>query len=68
MGSQSGALRHGYNVGRIVVLFTVYVVALSVGTVYKAFARGIGRLRSAGSRLLGRTGPEANPAHDSKQA
>ncbi len=68
MGSQSGALRHGYNVGRIIVLFTVYVAALSVGTVVTALVRGIGRLRSAGSRLFGRTNPEASQRHDSKRA
>lgn len=52
--SSPGALRYSYNVGKILMLLAVYVVALSGLTMLAAGKRVMSRIRVAGGHVFGR--------------
>lgn len=56
MDNISGPAKHAYDVGHIIVLFVVYVVALGFGTAFAALRRGYGRARAAGGNVVNGVG------------
>ncbi|MFD1597937.1 hypothetical protein [Halobellus rarus] len=54
MVGQGGTLKHAYDVGQILALFVVYVVALTFGTLVTSVGDGFRRLRTTDSHLIRR--------------
>lgn len=52
--SSSGVLRYSYNVGKILALLAVYVVALTGLTMMSTGKRALKRICAAGGHVFGR--------------
>ncbi|AQL42249.1 hypothetical protein BV210_05765 [Halorientalis sp. IM1011] len=58
--SSSSVLRYSYNVGKILVLLAVYVVALSGLTMLATGKRALDRIRAAGGHVFRASRPRSS--------